>query len=445
MQTQICYNVSQIARFFAGLTVTAAALATVGCGVASVGSNTAPVGVPQVTLQGHVLGGQQPVQGSTIQLYAASQTGYGVASTALISAAVTSDVNGNFSITGDYTCPYSTSQVYITATGGSPGSFGTNANLALMAPLGACGSLSASTFIVINELTTVAGAYSLSGFMSSPTQLSTTPTNVTGLTNAFATVNKLVTVSNGQLPGGALPAGATEPVALLNTLADIIASCVNTNGVGGNSTNCANLFADATPPGGTAPTDTLTAALDIAKNPGNNAAALFMLAPATAPFQPTLTAAPSAYSVSIRYAPIGTFSIPSASAVDASGNVWVTNSGNNSISIVNAVTGAPTIFSGGGLNAPSAIAFDAKGNAWVPNKGNSTLSAFRPSGAGTVALTSNLSAPSGVAIDAQGLIWVTNSTGNSVTAVTASGLSATGSSVYPTGGTTPVAVAINPR
>ena len=444
MQNQVSHNVSRLTRVFAGLTATAAALASIGCGIATIGSNGTPAAAAHVAMQGHVFGGQQPVSGSTIQLYAAGQTGYNLASTPLISAAVTTDANGNFSITGDYTCPYSTSQVYIMATGGNSGS-GTNANLALMAPLGACGNLSSSTFIIINELTTVAGAYALSGFMTSPTQLSTTPTNLVGLTNAFATVNKLVNVSNGQLPGSTLPTGATEPLSLMNTLADIIASCVNTNGVGGSSTNCATLFTDATPSGGTAPTDTLTAALNIAKNPANNAAALFALAPSTAPFQPTLTTAPSAFTVSIRYAPTGTFSTPSASAIDSSGNVWVTNSGNNTVAVVNAITSAPTILSGGSLNAPSAIAFDARGNAWVPNKGNSSLSAFTSAGAGSVALTANLSSPSAVAIDGQGLIWVTNSSSNTVTSVSASGVSVTGSTVYATGGTTPVAVAINPK
>jgi hypothetical protein len=433
-------------RIMYGAALGVAAVSTLmltGCGAGSLGSNVAAPAAG-VALQGRVLGGQQPVSGAVMQLYAAGQTGYSQAATALIGSLVLSDANGNFSITGDYTCPYSSSQVYITATGGNSGS-GTNANLVLMAPLGACGNLTASTFISINELTTVAGAYALSPFMTSPTQLSTTPTNVTGLTNAFATVNKLVNVNVGQMPGSALPAGATEPTTLLNTLADIIASCVNSNGVGGSSTNCATLFSDATPSGGTAPTDTLTAALDVAKNPGNNAAALFLLTPGAAPFQPTLTTAPSAYTVSIRYAPTSTFSTPSASAVDAAGNVWVTNSGNNTIAEVGATTGTPTVYSGGGLNAPSGIAFDAGGNAWVPNKGNSTLSAFTAAGAGSVALTTNLSSPSAVAIDGQGLIWVTNSGNNQVTAVTASGVSVTGSAAYATGGTTPVAVAINPH
>jgi hypothetical protein len=44
---------------------------------------TGPVGPLQVG-QGQALGGQQPVQGMTIQIYAVSYTGYGAASTPLL-------------------------------------------------------------------------------------------------------------------------------------------------------------------------------------------------------------------------------------------------------------------------------------------------------------------------------------------------------------------------
>src|SRR5438445_4103263 len=74
-----------------------------------------------------VHGGQQPVSGATLQLYAVGTTGDGSAATALLTQAVTSDANGNFDITGAYTCPSASTLVYITATGGNPGlSPGTN-------------------------------------------------------------------------------------------------------------------------------------------------------------------------------------------------------------------------------------------------------------------------------------------------------------------------------
>ena len=449
MQNSTLLSILQGSRLAQGTRLAALGAATActmvlsGCGTISL-SNTATTTVTNATFQGKMFGGQQPVSGATVQLYAATQTSYGQAATALISSAVTTDANGNFTITGTYTCPYASTAVYLLGTGGNSGA-GTNANLAMMSALGPCGNLTSSTFINVNELTTVASAYALSGFMSSPTQLSTSPTNTTGLSNAMATVNKLVNISTGQMPGNTLPSGATEPVAELNTLADILASCVNSNGVGGSSTNCANLFTAATPPGGTAPTDTLTAALNIAKNPGTNVPALYALTLSQAPFNPTLSTAPTDFTVALKYRPTGIFNSPSASAVDASGNLWVTNSASNNIAVLNATTGTPTLYSGGGLNAPSAIAFDAYGDAWVPNKGNSTLSVFTSAGSGTAALTSGLNSPSGVAIDGQGLIWVTNSGSNNVAQVTASRLSVTGFTTLSTSGTGPVGVAINPR
>ena len=89
-------------------------------------------------LRGNMHGGQQPISGASVQLYAAGTNGYGSSATALLSAPVITDANGAFSITGNYTCPSSTSQLYIVATGGNPGlTPGTNnAAIALMAALG---------------------------------------------------------------------------------------------------------------------------------------------------------------------------------------------------------------------------------------------------------------------------------------------------------------------
>jgi len=441
MQNKTLLRIQYASRAAAFTLAATGALVITGCGAASLGKQAVPVS--GATLQGHVFGGQQPVSGSVIQLYAANQLAYGQSSAPLIASTVTTDAGGSFSITGDYTCPYPSSQVYITATGGDTGS-GTNANIALMAPLGACGNLSSSTIISINELTTVAGAYALSQFMTAPTQLSTSPTNITGLTNAFATVNKLVNTSIGQLPGNTLPAGATEPTNLLNTLANIIAACVNTDGIGGTSTNCATLFTNTTLSGGPAPTDTLTAALNIAKKPGSNVSTLFGLSSSTAPFQPSLTGAPNAYTVSIHYAPAGVFGSPSAAAIDATGNLWVTNSSTGNITVLDATTGNPTINSTGSLQGPSGIAFDAAGNAWVPNMFNSTLSVFTPAGVGSAVLNNTLNAPESVAIDSQGTVWIT-SIANKVTAVAVSGTTVLSATNYSTGGAAPTAIAINPH
>jgi len=92
-------------------------LFTFGCGAGA--PSNAPIAAP--LLQGHIHGGQQPVSGASIQLYAAGTSGYGTGATSLLSAPITTDANGNFTITSASPCPTSISQLYIVATGGNPG------------------------------------------------------------------------------------------------------------------------------------------------------------------------------------------------------------------------------------------------------------------------------------------------------------------------------------
>ena len=360
----------------------ASSLGLVGCGsnFTSVVSS-APIVTSGVALQGGVHGGQQPVVGATLQLYASSVAGYGAGSFALLNTPVTTNAQGAFTITGDYTCPSATSQVYLVATGGNPGTGAVNPNLAMMAALGPCGNLTPSTFININEVTTVATVFAVAPFMSSYSAIGSSAANTAGLANAFAAVNKVANYTTGTAPGPALPSGAVLPISEINSLADIIAACVNSNGgAAGDTSTCGTLFANATPAGGTAPTDTIGAMLDIARNPGRNVSALLGLVTPSAPFQPTLAAA-NDFTIAIKYK-TGGFSTPSASAVDQSGNIWVANAGNNTLTVL-ASSGSPvgaSPYSGGGLSGPSGVAIDASGNAWVTDKTSSKLSVFTAAG-----------------------------------------------------------------
>src|ERR1700679_2472118 len=116
------------------LVLSSACLTLLGCGAGAPSSSSLSGG----QLRGSVHGGQQPITGAAIQLYAAGTAGYGSSGKPLLTTSVTTDATGSFSITGDYTCPSSTSQLYIVATGGNPGlARGTNnAATALMAALG---------------------------------------------------------------------------------------------------------------------------------------------------------------------------------------------------------------------------------------------------------------------------------------------------------------------
>jgi streptogramin lyase len=411
-----------------------ASMLLAGCGMnSSLSTATTSSTNPLLTMQGKVFGGQQPVVGATIQLYTVSTSTVAGASTALITGpTVTSLAGGAFNITGDYSCTSAT-QVYITATGGNSGS-GTNSSLSLMTALGPCSALTSTTFININELTTVAAVYSLAPYMTDYLHVGSTSTGTNGLTNAMKTANLLVNVANGGVI--AAPPGVTLPTATLNTLGNIIASCVNTTGSG--SPACNSLF------GATGASDSADAALYFAKHPASAAlTALYSLGSSTAPFQPSLTSQPNDFTLTVKYTGNELFS-PYGIAIDASGNAWVTNESGRSIVKAPALssTFATTTFTLGGLLAPRGISIDRSGNLWIANTGGNTVVELSSSGtllSGGGYTGGGISAPVAIANDSAGNAWVANFSGNSVTELsttgTASGASPiTGSSAlsYPT-------------
>lgn len=286
-----------------------------GCGGAGLGPESGKSPVMPAARQGVVMGGEQPVSGATIQLYAVGTTGDGSAATALLSPAATTDGNGHFDITGDYSCPMGDPLVYIVATGGDPGLGADNPNLSLMAALGPCDELGSSSYIVINELTTVGAVYPLAPFMASPAAIGSGTNDSGMLESAFTLALELVNPTTGTSPGASVPAGTTVPVAQIDTIADILASCIDTaGGTSGDGSACGTLFAMTTPSTtpATAPvTNTIVALLNLANNPALNTAALYALASPTAPFQPIQTAAPPGLGVQVN-APSTLYVTPSS-------------------------------------------------------------------------------------------------------------------------------------
>ncbi len=268
-----------------------------GCALTSV----EPRSAASAALSGSVHGGQQPVSGATVQLIAPGTSGYGSAGTLLTSA--TTDVSGNFAFPAGLTCPPNSGLVYLLATGGNAGA-GANPLIAEAAVVGPCSSLSSATFTNISEVTTVAAAYALAPFATvsaTATSIGTSATNLQGLTNSFGAASNLASLATGYARKTSELTGIVPPTAELNTLADILSTCVNQGTSLGVSGSCAALFAAATPPGGVPPVNTFQAALDIAQNPGNNPGTLYKLVTANAPYQPTLTAAPTDFSVALGF------------------------------------------------------------------------------------------------------------------------------------------------
>ena len=199
-----------------------------------------------------------------------------------------------------------------------------------------------------------------------------------------------------------------------------------------NSVNCHSYFAAATPSGGAAPSDTVSAMLNIARNPGVNVGAIFNLSTATPPFQPTLTSAPTDYSLGVTYA-LGGVPEPGYLAIDAAGNVWSTNRASEKspfnatdsiveLSPLGAVLSGPNGYTAGGVNLPEGIAVDLDGQSlWVANSPGSVL---KLTSAGAIATGFPVSAgiyPQGIAIDTGGNAWVSNSQGNDVMQISGAG------------------------
>lgn len=461
-------------RHFAALPAMAivpVCLCVAGCALSGPtgGRSTASAPVSSVTMNGRVQGGQQPVASSQVYLYAAATNGYGTASTSLLNPAaagvatdyngngyVTTDAGGGFSITATYTCPAG-ALVYAVAIGGNPG-LGVQANsgsLSMMAALGPCSNLTPSTNIVINELTTVASVWALAPFMADYTAIGTSPGNIAGLTNAFAAANEIVNISNGGLGGPTLPANTTLPIAQMNTIADILSACINTQGgIAGDGTLCSALFTAATPTGYPPPNDTIAAALNMAKNPALGISALFSLVQASPPFLPVLSGAPTDWTLAVQYAPAG-LSTPKAIAIDGSSNVWIascgsatcTTSGTGSVTQLNNLGAAIGTTSGGGLNIPYAIAIDLSGNAWVANFGGNSVTRLTTSltPIGSAFTGGGLNQPNSIAIDSSGNAWLTNAGNATESEFSSSGVALSGSNgITVPGLTSPVAIAINP-
>jgi hypothetical protein len=449
-------------------------LALTGCTLESTGVATPVAGL---AIQGKVFGGQAPIVGAHVYLFAANTTGNagpGIAasssnvSLSLLNAAAThnsdtvgayvlTDASGSFSITGDYSCTPNT-QVYVYALGGNPGS-GVNSAAGLLAALGNCPSvgnfLTATPYIVVNEVSTIAAAYAFAGYATDATHVSSSGSALAlvGINNAFANAANLAGISTG-VALATTPAGnGTVPQGEINTLGNVLAACVNS--ASSASAACGTLLSNAMN-GSITPTDTATAAINIAHNPGTNIANLYALSTGTPPFAPALSAQPLDFTIALSFTG-GGINDPVSIAVDGNGNVWTANgaTGHISVSQINGVTGAAISpaggYTGNGLTQPFAIAIDPLGNAWVNNMYLSTppsnVSVFTPAGAvftgspfsggGLSTQNSfNATSPRDIAFDASGNAWIANLSGTATELNGATGAAMSPSTGYPIGTST---------
>lgn len=358
-------------------------------------------------ISGNVYGGQTPLSGANVYLYATGSSGYGVGATSLLngSGAVTTNSSGAFNIAGAYTCPSASTQVYAVAVGGDAGG-GANSSTVLMSAFGNCGDVG-SKHIVLNEATTVASVYALAQFMTpGSTAVGTSGTNQTGLVNAFRTVTNLYDGETGKTRTKTPAGNGTVPTSTINALANVLAACVNT---AGGSAVCTKLF-QATTVGGTAPRDTLAAILNVALNPGMNLKSLTL----TGPYTPVLAGAPTDWTLSVEYTG-GGLNQGQLIAADGAGNIWVPNAVDpgtlSEFSPVGEPLSGNTGFSGGGLSYPQQVAVDLLGNVWAANIGNYTVSKHTSAGSplsGQGFTATGMKEPYALAIDGNGNVFTAN-------------------------------------
>ena len=120
----------------------------------------------------------------------------------------------------------------------------------------------------------------------------------------------------------------------------------------------------------------------------------------------------------------GQFNTPAGVAVDAKGDVWVTDVKNNRVEEFNPQGEYVRQFGwegtvAGDLKEPYGIAVDAKGDVWVADTGNNRIEEFSETGeyerqASVGSSGIALKAPHGIAVDGKGNIWVADTGNNRV-------------------------------
>jgi hypothetical protein len=372
------------------------------------------------TISGRVLGGGAPIIGSTVTLWAASP------SDPRQLGQTRTDADGRFVLNADG----GGASVYLVAKGGRPAAHagsGDNPAIALMTALGNA----APANVVINEMTTVASVWTHAQFLNGDAVKG----NTLGLEIAAGNVPNFVDVQAGGWGAAiqdSLNSSQTPTMANFATLADVLSGCVTRM----KADACDKLFAAATPPAATVPTDTLAAAQSIARYPWFRPERLFLLldefypVPAgktmrAVPFMPYLSFPPSAWVLPLKFDG-GGYRAGGKAMFDSEGNLWVGDNftvgwqGQDTLWQGNATKFAPngralspltTGFAGGGMQGGTfGAAVDAKDNAWLSSYGGQSIAVFDKNGKPLtppegITFDGKLGLMQGIIVTAGGDVW----------------------------------------
>ncbi|WP_340108680.1 hypothetical protein [Pikeienuella sp. HZG-20] len=339
-------------------------------------------------IQGRVEAGGAPISGADVTLWLAGPG----APQKLAEAKTDADGGYDLALAGDG----GGGVLYLIAKGGEAklaASKGPNSAITLMATLGT----EPPARVTVNEFTTVASAWTGAQFLNGAALSG----DALGLRIAAGNAPNLVNLETGGLGSvilDPLNGPQTTTLAKLNTLGLLLSACVTAL-----PDACDKLFDAATPPGGAAPADTLSAAQNIARHPWSQADKIFGLldelypVPAGKRYRdvaliPYLTFAPSAWTLSLVYAG-GGYSGVGGIAIDGEGAMWSNNNfmvgsqttifeqfgGGVSKFAPNGRPLSPPItgYLGGGVDSAGwGVAISADDKVWVTSLIGSTISVF---------------------------------------------------------------------
>jgi streptogramin lyase len=250
------------------------------------------------------------------------------------------------------------------------------------------------------------------------------------MNEATGTVYSSTTAGNG-----------TVPAAEINTIADILSPCANSSMQ--TSMECSNLIS-ATTYGGTTPSNTLGAILQIANYPANEVATLFSQKSANPPFQPILPTSPNDYSIGVTYSG-NSLTQPGLLVVDANGAIWMANcqscatpgATDSILEFDPTATGGDTFttYTNSHIHSTQGLAFDNSGNLWTTNQaaGSAPDEVTKMTGNTLVGSYSgsDLSGPTAIAVDSSDRAWLSSTNNSNILWMSPSVTEMTGSPFLP--------------
>lgn len=287
--------------------------------------------------------------------------------------------------------------------------------------------------VIINELTTVAAAFSMAQFAAGTSVQGL----ALGLRIAAGMADNLVSLHSG-MPSLVLQsspnADQTTALRSVRALGNLVAACVR-----GVPDATDTLLGLATPPGGDRPADTFQALVSIARNPANNVDAIYRQAQMADVYTPALEPdqQPDAWTLAVKVNDSGNddymFGGPANIVFDANGYAWIANNvvqgqpySAKCIMVLrpdgrpaDGTNGTPRspVF-GGGIWGPGwGIDIDPSGHVWVGNYGwgyqdnppAGSVSEFLPDGtpvSGDGGYTNAVERVQATRSDRQGNIWM---------------------------------------